>query len=275
MQKTQGWFGKLAINKNLLKEYTVNDERTVYMNDGDEFQIYLKNPTQDVISVKIGLNGKFMTNQLVLRPGETCWLERYLDENKKFLFSTYEVSNSKESQEAIQQNGIVTLFFYKERKYEYTYISTWNPYDTTIRPIFNTYYTSSEPVSDNVFGCACNCASVTDSNVNCAASVTDTIANCAASINTSATKELSFESSKTKSVETGRVEKGGDSNQKLKNVDYEFEWCSFANETIHIIPQSRKPITTKDLRRKYCSECGSKVHQGDKFCSHCGKKLQY
>ena len=53
---TKDELAKIAISKNLIKEYkSSNSERTVYLNDGTEFQIYLKNPyTQDSESTSDG-----------------------------------------------------------------------------------------------------------------------------------------------------------------------------------------------------------------------------
>ena len=73
---------KLAINKSLLKEF--GNDRTVYLNDGDEFQIQFFNPYDYVIGARIKINGEMMSyNYLVLRPGERVWLDRYIDNAQK------------------------------------------------------------------------------------------------------------------------------------------------------------------------------------------------
>ena len=61
----------------------------VFLTDGDEFEIELFNPTQNKVLAKIELNGKSIGSGIILRPGERVFLERYLDEAKKFLFETY------------------------------------------------------------------------------------------------------------------------------------------------------------------------------------------
>ena len=67
---------RIAKNKSLLKEYkTPNNPRTVYLSDGEEFQIQLYNPYDYTISAKITLNGTEMPNVLVLRPAERVWPE--------------------------------------------------------------------------------------------------------------------------------------------------------------------------------------------------------
>ena len=57
-----------------------------------------------------------------MRPGERVFLERYLDEAKKFLFETYEVNSADPNvQRAIQNNGDVEIEFYQE----YAPVQSW------------------------------------------------------------------------------------------------------------------------------------------------------
>jgi hypothetical protein len=49
---------------------------TVYLNDGDEFEIELYNPTQNKVLAKIEMNGNSIGNGIILRPGERVFLER-------------------------------------------------------------------------------------------------------------------------------------------------------------------------------------------------------
>jgi len=111
---TKGWVvpqSFITRSKQRLKQHI----DTVYLNNGDEFEIELFNPTQNKVLAKIELNGKSIGNGIVLRPGERVFLERYLDEAKKFLFETYVVNgNNKEVQESIAKNGDVVVKFYDE-----------------------------------------------------------------------------------------------------------------------------------------------------------------
>ena len=97
----------IAVNKSRLKVYNnTGDMPTYYLQKGQEFQIELFNPTTDVILAKIILNGNPISQGgLVLNPGQRVFLDRYLDVAKKFLFDTYEVSNSEEVKKAIEKNG--------------------------------------------------------------------------------------------------------------------------------------------------------------------------
>ena len=94
--------------KQRLKQH--ND--TVYLNNGDEFEIELYNPTQNKILAKLEMDGNSIGSGIILRPGERVFLERHLNEAKKFLFETYKVSGSNESKSAIQKNGGIVIKFY-------------------------------------------------------------------------------------------------------------------------------------------------------------------
>ena len=59
---------------------------TVYLKDGDNFEIEIFNPTSGHVLAKINLDGKLISyTGIVLRPGERVFLERHLDSNNKFL----------------------------------------------------------------------------------------------------------------------------------------------------------------------------------------------
>ena len=108
----------LAVNKSRIKIYNKEGEMpTYYLQSGQEFQIELFNPTTDVVLAKIILNGNPISQGgLVLKPGQRVFLERYLDVAKKFLFDTYEVANTNEAKEAIENNGDFKVEFFRERQ---------------------------------------------------------------------------------------------------------------------------------------------------------------
>jgi hypothetical protein len=93
-------------------------ENNIYLNDGDEYQIELFNPLTTTILAKIDLDGKSLGSGIVLKPGVRLFLERFLDSNKKFKFSTYEVeTNSTDVDTAISNNGKIIVSFYAEKLY--------------------------------------------------------------------------------------------------------------------------------------------------------------
>lgn len=99
-------------NKQRLKQFN----GTVFLKNGEEFEIELFNGTQDKVLAKIEINNKSLGNKgIVLRPGERIFLDRHLNVQKKFIFETYMINgNDKNSMTAIEKNGDVVVKFYKE-----------------------------------------------------------------------------------------------------------------------------------------------------------------
>ena len=266
---------KIAINKSLLKEYSnSSDERIVYMNDGTEFQIQLFNPYDYVIGVSFSFNkndNNFSnSNLLVLRPGERVWLDRYLDNESRLLFSTYEVGASKAVKEAIKNNGNICIKFFKEQitywinNNIYYYEQPYKYYDN-----YKIYNTNINDIKNGLNSCN-YCQNISSFNGTSITTSATTAEYTCSSASTLSAKDLSENS---KFVETGRIEEGKHSNQKFKNVNKNFDYFPFKTEYIKILPISQKQITINDLQKRYCHECGRKLNQKYKFCPFCGKKL--
>lgn len=269
---------KIAIDRSLLKEYkTREDSRVVYMNDGDEFQIQLFNPEQFTIGAEIYINGKKISNRiLTIYPGQRCWLERYLDENVKFKFATYNVDNPDEDSsvaKAIANNGKIEIRFYKEMPCPDTNSGTiwttnpiinwdtkWNSSNNFLNTAANLSL-SSVTSADVQINSICGCAEYAANAVN-----TSAVNSASKSFSTPTIKKLS------KTVETGRVNKGSYSSQKMEDVNILFSSLPFKSETIKILPTSRKPYTLSDIQKIYCTNCGRKLNTKYKFCPYCGTK---
>jgi hypothetical protein len=245
---------------------------TVYMNNGEEFEIELYNPTQNKVLAKIEMNGNSIGNGIILRPGERVFLERYFDEAKKFLFETYKVNgDNQEVQNAIAKNGDVTVSFYNEYK-QPTVISNittnvTNPYWYT--PISGSFTTTGGVGTYNT---------TTVGNVNYSTLSETYTTNSASSSSFNVSGSLTSNSvkptlgKKTKEIETGRVEKGSNSDQSFVYDNSSFEYFSFHTNWWKIKPMQDKSITKEDLV-VYCGECGAKRKKDNhKFCPHCGNK---
>lgn len=274
--KEQKNLAHIAINKSRVKEYRKNHkwkspkenywevvdfDRTVYLDNGTEFQLELFNPYHYTIGITFAFDEKSGSSRMiVLKPGERVWLDRYLNSPKKFLFSTYEVENSKEAKEAISENGFVTIKFYKEKEqitnicYNCNdfrlYTNNWEP--STWEPYYSRgeYYCPQQTLS-------CNYC---DSSNNWITSECEPIQTSTSTIFNDST------------IETGRVEEGSYSNQTFETVYNEFENYPFATEKIKILPTSRKPISKSDIQKKFCYNCGRKIKDKFKFCPNCGAK---
>lgn len=282
---------RLALNKSLLKEYsTGTDSRVVYLNDGTEFQIQLYNFKRTKVGAMISINGSPIGALLVLRPGERVWLERFFDDNRKFLFSTYEVDGSGQTQEAISNNGVIEIKFYDEIAYRhisnpplilYDGYNQYNGYDctrylakdftcTTAGATSISASSASRPKSISKFS-SITTDSVklgTNSCINHSVDVSDCVNTYFSSIS-----EPEVLAMKEENIETGTIEKGSVSSQEFRNTEFNQAIYPFATERIHILPMSRKPFTSEDCFKKYCSECGRKLSRKFKFCPNCGAKI--
>ena len=221
---------------------------TVYLNNGDEFEVELFNPTPTKVLAKIEMNGNSIGTGIILRPGERVFLERYLDESKKFLFETYEVNgNDNEVQKAIMGNGDVVVRFYEEQKITtFTNVSYIPWYGTILN---NTLSGSSTGVS--------------------------TLTTTGGSFNSTVTTNLNVNSTYTSNnlLETGRVEKGSNSDQSFVTDYSTFNTYPISSNWWRILPNSQKLVTKEDLVT-YCTECGSKRKKDThKFCPQCGTKF--
>ena len=285
---------KVAVNKSLLKEYNNSEqsERVVYLNNGDDFQIQLFNPERTTIGAEVYVNGEKLSGILVLKPGERIWLERFTDKSVKFKFSTYNVEDgySEEVQNAIADNGVITVKFFKERKKNYwwyddtsnhikvTYDNLVNDLvcttDTALKcrngiSVINSFETNSamnnllKPESTYSKECTCNLTSEADSISSYS---------CGSYMNEKSFKDSYGNDNLSNTIETGRISEGGYSSQKFNNVNIDFEYYPFKTEVIKILPVSRKPYNSSDLNKIYCTECGRKLNPKYKFCPYCGTR---
>jgi len=284
----------IAVNKSRIKLYNnTGDMPTYYLQKGQEFSIELFNPTTDVILAKIILNGNPISQGgLVLNPGQRVFLDRYLDIAKKFLFDTYEVSSSEEVKKAIEKNGDFKVEFYRERIPNYftnnggLTINSSNSrgWNGNINNNF-VVYVSSIPngtvnltnISGHIGTTALYSSSVDtnffDQNANKSFPTLDSMDDTLSldipdvTISSRTLKRCS------KSIETGRVEQGSVSDQKVVTVDKKFEYWAFHTIECKMLPVSQKINTVKDIQVKvYCTNCGAKLSKGHKFCGQCGTK---
>ena len=285
----------ICVNKSRIKLYNQGvDMPTYYLQSGTSFQFELFNPTINVLLAKIILNGKAISQGgLVINPGQRVFLDRYLDVAQKFLFDTYEVSNTAEVKHAIQNNGDIKIQFFKERP-EYFPPVTIRPQYYTYRGCFtntggynnggngivnlgsgynhNQYFVGSTcDLNKSNATFTSNSGPVVTSSVSSYSVSTDSLKLGSTLIQESQNEMPSLR--RKKSLETGRVEKGSHSNQEFNYVNKSFEYYAFHTIEYKLLPISQKINTANDLNvKRYCTSCGSKLGKTDKFCSKCGKK---
>ena len=269
----------ICINKSRVKIYNTKELPTIYLEKATTFQIELFNPTTDVVLAKIILNGKSISQGgLVLNPGQRVFLERYLDVAKKFLFDTYEVSNTAEVKEAIVNNGDFKVEFYREKPHIVTNTLTYTSGRGSTINLGN-YHSGTTPI--DLRG-SCTTQSIGGSSSLYSSSVPTSFYNTGIGgvqsfppVPEQEMKSFSkkLRSKTSKSIETGRVEKGSSSDQKVVTVDKTFEYMAFHTIECKMLPISQKVNTVEDVQVKvYCTNCGSKLGKTDRFCASCGTK---
>lgn len=231
----------------------------VFMDNGTEFEIELFNPTQNTVLSKISVNNKLISySGIVLRPGERVFLERYLDDPSKFKFETYNVSgNAEEIKKAIENNGLIKVEFFNE---DTTPQITWtNGNNTlTIGDYLPNTYTYTNTTGLPYLG-----------------DMTYTTSSMSYSANNLVGNLSSVNNGKRSLTETGRVEKGSQSNQNFQTVNKKFHPFTTNVMEFHIKPTSQKHVDVKDINKmgKYCTKCGRKGKPTDNFCAGCGNRF--
>jgi len=230
----------------------------VYLQDKEEFIIELYNPLQQAVLADIKLNGNSISKSgLVLNPGQRFYLDCFIDDRKKFIFNTYEVEDNDETQNAIAKNGLLEVFFYKEsvvsldgwsnkfnRIIVERYYPTWYPWYRDYYSPWGGYYYGGTTANDSFANTTTNTVNLNSSN----SIVGNAYYSSDLSFNASnGTITTSYSSN---NIETGRIEKGEKSKQKFEKVDMDFDNYYIASTIIQLLPESRKPVETKELKKE-------------------------
>jgi hypothetical protein len=261
--------------KSRLKVY---NGHIVFLNDKDNFEFEIHNPKQKSVLCKIKLNGEYIsTSGVVLRPGQRVFLERFLDSNNKFEFSTYNVKDTSENRSAIDLNGDILIEFYDEQEMSNNFlISNRTMYGSGIVYGSRTNdYIPKFGTTISTTGGVYNTTTTTynTSNATFTSSVSsDTFRSKFDTSKTLLSGKPNSLKKKSKSIETGRVEKGEQSNQNFTNSYEQFNYHTSHTIKLKIQPTSTKNINVEEIRQ-YCTECGTKMKSNYKFCPSCGNKL--
>ena len=221
----------------------------VYLTDSEEFEIELFNPLTECVLADIKLNGQSISKTgLVLKPGQRFYLDCFIDDKKKFIFSTYEVDGTLESLTAINNNGKLEVYFYKESVVS---INNWRDRFNTViieryYPSYPTYpYWTTTPYygtgTSNIYG---------GTTTNIIGTTTNTTGSF--TLNENSMNQLNSTSNIPigGSLETGRVERGSNSKQKFKEIDMEFDKYHISSVVLEMLPESRKPVELKNVKTK-------------------------
>jgi len=248
----------IAVNKNRVKVY---DNGKVFLKNKQTFQIELYNPTKaDILAVIYINNVKIEGGGIILRPAERVFLERYLTENRKFVFSTYTASGTRRQlEEALEDNGVIRIEFHREQR---PFLNSGFQFRDHLNELYNKsnirrckgsnernigaqsfdyslYSHTFDASQQNINFCSCSM----DSAIN--------------------------------EVETGKIEKGGSSDQSFQYVDKDFETQYFTFTQYQLLPVSQQRVYGKETYkvRRYCENCGNKVSAKANFCPNCGSRI--
>jgi hypothetical protein len=225
--------------KNRLKSYC----SAYYFKDGSNFEIELYNPKQTRVLAKIKLNGvPVSAGGIVVNPGQRVFLERFIESDRKFEFSTYQVGKTETDQQAIQNNGLVEIDFFDEFVPGPSLTtSTGNPLFNINTPIGNYYYSNQFNTSSLLLDNSTHTVNTSNSN---------------------------------RKIETGRVEMGKKSEQVLETAHGNFHSWVVSSYSFKLMPDSEKSVEAGEIRN-YCPGCGNRVKKSSwKFCPSCGESLK-
>jgi hypothetical protein len=255
----------ISVNKNRVKIYRnvngyADHSPSVFLKDGQNFEIELYNQKQNSVLAKISLNGKDISSSgIVLRPGQRVYIERFIDTPRKFEFSTYEVGDTVQNRTAIANNGEVEVRFYDEYiPYSFggstitTSYPTWTTNPCYIYSTGNVGIGTSSPTTNFSLTSGTSTAFYSNGTITNTGTLNAHVAG---------------------SLETGRIEQGKSSGQSFSTTNGTFNSYACSTETIKLLPASQKPVESAEIRN-YCTNCGTRAKKtGWKFCPSCGSKF--
>lgn len=284
----------ISVGKNLLQiEHWKEDgckvgehpkqENRVYLKNGQQFQIFLKNFRGIPVLVELSINGETQEESVILDPKERLFLERYLSSNNKFKFNTYEMSAGlKKLIESKVELGVVTVKVYTLQSVYADKEVKASPHvlhqvDFNSQPTYgtgdflNTFVTACSNLTTGnmaTYGTKCSSKSKGISSPNKLVNYSFSLDQ--KSIDRELAEEVYEEETHTK-AEIGAIEKGEYSDQKFEGCPDFRKGRFLESYTIHVYPvsaqlQEKKERTSKIEGAIYCSVCGRKQKSGQKFC---------
>jgi len=241
----------------------------IYLDDNQEFEIEIHNPLKESVLADIRLNGSSIAKTgLVVKPGQRVYLDCFVDDRKKFIFQTYTVDGTQESLDAIVDNGLLEVFFYKEQAVT---LQNWNDrfHKIVIHEYYPVYYPRwySYPYGVITTGTTTNLLNTTIGNNTftvgnsntCYGSTLNNITFTSGSLTSGSAY---YNSPVGGSLETGRVEKGEKSNQQFVDVDMDFEKNYIHHLVFQLLPESIKPVSASEVASKLKNDPTKKKKSG-------------
>jgi hypothetical protein len=275
-------------------EQKVYEQNTIFLNNGQTFEIKLFNPTKFKLGVNVSINGQSSDKLLVLNPGQQFLLDRFLDDKRKMLYETYEIDGSNEQAvKAIEKNGDIEISFFKEKIQPMRFTGSlttsglphYGNFTTTnlnSRLYGNSTYTSGagskikgkQMSSDTKSLKSKKSRGISGQSFESPGVPFYTTDNSTFTSSLNISNDMNFaDFNQDNLLETGRVEKGEESNQNFQKVDVNFESNPYYVINYKLLPISQKQTVTTQEIRSYCPACSYRKRKTSwKFCPACGEK---
>lgn len=202
-------------------------------------------------------------------------------------FDTYHIDgNNDVAVEAAAKNGLVEIKFYKEEQvYNSRGFSTFTTSNCNTRhydyaTLRNTGMVFSSP---GIFSQETDMSFSDDNTTNAyysatldscdAGDLSDYVCESTSDVDYNDFVNEHTKSLKSKKLETGRVEKGEESNQTLKTEDVTFSYNPFHTLIYEMKPISTKPQNINEVRN-YCPMCKYRIRKSNwNYCPKCSAEL--
>jgi hypothetical protein len=261
----------ISVGKNRTK---VHKNNVVFLEKNQEFELEFFNPTEDSVLAKIYFNNHLISDQgVVLRPGERDWLERYINENKKFFFETYFVDDTlSDVKSAIKKNGNIKVEFYQEcyinnktsgGVYDICKVRPYITEPYRIRPYITEPYWAKPYTTEPYWEWIPTTITYNsnDGGDNVSVSNDTSFKHCCSTYTGGHIK-----------TETGRICGKNKSSQDLNEVNESFSTIPFHSVEYKLLPISEKPKTLSEIKLR-CENCNTKIKKGWSVCPVCATPI--
>jgi hypothetical protein len=237
------------------------------------------------MAATVSLNGEKIGygTKLLFRPGEKLFLESFYGNDpqsgKLFVFDTYRVDGDIHTQRAIQENGNIKITVYEPesstvqliKDIPWNFTGSMHNRDMNLRS-----FTPPKPSYGDMMCYTSNCSYDGDNiSINSAGNVGLGTTSPEAHLNVEGDIEYTndaMEDLQDLSVKTGRIEAGGNSDQRFQSVNDNTNWIIYQTFNFKILPKSEIHKYVKNPPQN-CTGCGTRKKVATwKHCPTCGTR---
>lgn len=250
------------------------------MNDGEQFQIQLSSNSSDYLCLQFFWNGKRESNQLVLRPFQHLFLDRFIDSKSKLTFKTYQTAATEGQTKDL---GTLKIIAYVGRFRQPTITTTpiyipanwYPPFNNGTTPVWQDYQITSTTYDAHTNLCISGSCISNTANFSCysntMADYIERPESAPKSRNIKLAKKILYNTPKIR--QTGTVEQGRKSETELVEMNIINTYKKVQEIEYKILPESTRTLYQSSEIKIYCSGCGRRKRQKQNFCPACGRKF--